>query len=275
MIMKTYRTLRSFERSLEKGIKQIINVNKFEPGAKKISEYKNKFSGRCFVIGNGPSLTIADLNTLKAHNEVCIASNSIYNLYDKTEWRPTIYTVHDFQEIKRTAKIISTLTPELKIAAQSASGRIHEIDGAVTIRLIDPDTKHGAVNFSDDIAKCVYDGGTVTYVSIQCACYFGFKEIILLGVDHSFAREKRKDGTVEIHSNIQNHFEDYQSDSFWGNGMKDEDYVVFPLDFATMAFEKAREYADGHGIKIYNATRGGKLEVFERVNFDELFQEEK
>ena len=68
MIMKTYRTLRSFERSLEKGIKQIINVNKFEPGAKKISEYKNKFSGRCFVIGNGPSLTIADLNTLKAHN---------------------------------------------------------------------------------------------------------------------------------------------------------------------------------------------------------------
>ena len=112
-------------------------------------------------------------------------------------------------------------------------------------------------------------------MSIQCACYLGFKEIILLGVDHSFAREKRKDGTVEIHSNIQNHFEDYQSDSFWGNGMKDEDYVVFPLDFATMAFEKAREYADGHGIKIYNATRGGKLEVFERVNFDELFQEEK
>jgi len=38
-----------------------------------------------------------------------------------------------------------------------------------------------------------------------------------------------------------------------------------------MAFEKAKEYADGHGIKIYNATRGGKLEVFERVNFDDLF----
>lgn len=53
--------------------------------------------------------------------------------------------------------------------------------------------------------------------------------------------------------------------------MNDEDYVVFPLDFATMTFEKAREYADGHGIKIYNATRGGKLEVFERVNFDKLF----
>ena len=40
MIMKTYRTLRSFERSLEKGIKQIINVNKFEPGAKKYPNTK-------------------------------------------------------------------------------------------------------------------------------------------------------------------------------------------------------------------------------------------
>ncbi len=33
--MKIYRTLRFYERSLEKGIKQIINVNKFESGVKK------------------------------------------------------------------------------------------------------------------------------------------------------------------------------------------------------------------------------------------------
>ncbi len=32
----------------------------------------------------------------------------------------------------------------------------------------------------------------------------------------------------------------------------------------------AKNYADSHGIKILNATRGGKLEVFERVNFDEI-----
>ena len=38
-----------------------------------------------------------------------------------------------------------------------------------------------------------------------------------------------------------------------------------------LAYQAAREYADRHGIKIYNATRGGKLEVFERVDFDSLF----
>ena len=40
------------------------------------------------------------------------------------------------------------------------------------------------------------------------------------------------------------------------------------------AYQKAKQYAETHGIKIYNATRGGKLEVFERVDFDSLFEKE-
>ena len=96
----------------------------------------------------------------------------------------------------------------------------------------------------------------------------------MLGVDHSFAREQRKDGSIEVNSKTKNHFEHYQTESFWGNGQKDEEAVVFPYDFATMAFEEAKKYSDKHSIKILNATRGGKLEVFERVNFDSLFKGE-
>lgn len=40
------------------------------------------------------------------------------------------------------------------------------------------------------------------------------------------------------------------------------------------AFISAKRYADTHDIKIYNETRGGMLEVFERVDFDTLFKEE-
>ena len=106
---------------------------------------------------------------------------------------------------------------------------------------------------------------------MQCAVYLGFREIILLGVDHSFVREIRKDGTVEVNKGNKNHFANYQTNDFWGNGLNDVETVLFPVDFATMAFETAKQYADTHGIKILNATRGGKLEVFERVNFDSLW----
>ena len=266
---RLYPIIRGFSRTIEKGVKRILNLNRFKSGRVAIQKYKNFYDGqRCFIIGNGPSLTIKDLEKLKEFGEISIASNSIYNLFPNTEWRPTIYTVHDFQEIKKTREKISAVKTELKIVAMSASGRIYNIDEAILLRLIEP--KRGGY-FSDDISKCVYDGGTVTYVSLQCAVYMGFKEIILLGVDHSFAREQTKDGKMIINNKIKNHFQNYQTDDFWGNGQKDEEAVVFPLDFATDAFITARHYADEHGVRILNATRGGKLEVFERVNFDTLF----
>ena len=270
---RIYSVIRSTSRTIEKGIKRLQNVNRFKTGSAEIQKYKNFFTGkRCFIIGNGPSLTIKDLETLKAHGEISIASNSIYNLFGATEWRPNIYTVHDFQEIKKTREKISAVKSELKIVAMSASGRIYDVDGAVLLRLIDPE--NGTIRFSDDIAECVYDGGTVTYVSIQCAVYMGFRQIILLGVDHSFAREQTKDGKITVNKTVKNHFQNYQTNDFWGNGQNDEEAVVFPLDFATEAFIAAKHYADAHGIEILNATRGGKLEVFRRVDFDTLFNAE-
>ena len=36
----------------------------------------------------------------------------------------------------------------------------------------------------------------------------------------------------------------------------------------------AKQYTDQHGIKIYNATRGGELEVFERVTMEDVLAKE-
>ena len=38
-----------------------------------------------------------------------------------------------------------------------------------------------------------------------------------------------------------------------------------------LGYEAAKKYAEMNEIKIYNATRGGKLEVFQRVEFESLF----
>ena len=268
---KVYPVLREFSCVIEKTFKRVMNINKFKNGQAAIRKYKNFYEGRrCFIIGNGPSLRTNDLDKIKNAGEISFASNSIYNLYDKTEWRPTIYTIHDYWEIKNTFKKISELTPKLKIVAISPSCRVRKIDRGILLKFANRDEKDQEILFSDDISECIYDGGTVTYTSIQCATYLGFKEIILLGVDHSFAKERTKDGKI-INSNVNNHFQNYLNDYAKESGIVDEDYVVFPIDFATMAFEKAKEYADSHGIKILNATRGGKLEVFERVDFDSLF----
>lgn len=231
---------------------------------KKLKSLKNKYEGkRCFIVGNGPSLNVEDLERLK--NEITFGFNRIYYIFDKTDWRPTFYCSEDIQIIQNSIEEINTLDIEYKFIPI-----ILKHDYSINIRLatyfnqIYNKNQLSMPDFSDDISKYIACGGTVTYSAIQMAAYMGFKEIYLIGVDHSFARYKDKDGNIIEDKNAKDYFCDEYN--------KDKDKLNIPrLDESTLAYIKAEEYSRQHDFRIYNATRGGKLEVFERVNFDELF----
>ena len=49
---------------------------------KLLKTFRNKHKGRrCFIIGNGPSLTANDLNKIKRNNDISFAFNRIYHIY--------------------------------------------------------------------------------------------------------------------------------------------------------------------------------------------------
>ena len=62
---------------------------------------------RGFIIGNGPSLTVADLEKLK--NEITFASNRIYLAFDETNWRPTYYNMCDVVVGRENKDIVKKL----------------------------------------------------------------------------------------------------------------------------------------------------------------------
>ena len=67
---------------------------------KELKKYKDAYKGkRCFLIANGPSLKVEDLNLLKG--EYTFGCNKIFYLFDKTEWRPTFYCILDKDYIER------------------------------------------------------------------------------------------------------------------------------------------------------------------------------
>ena len=67
-----------------------------------------KYKGqRCFIVGNGPSLNLEDLNKLK--NEKTFAFNRIYYIFDKTEWRPSFYITEDIKIISNSLDEINKL----------------------------------------------------------------------------------------------------------------------------------------------------------------------
>mgnify|MGYP003287963286 CR=1 FL=1 len=219
----------------------------------KLEKYKNIYLGkRCFVIGNGPSLRMDDLTKLKQNNEICFGSNGIYHAYDKTDWRPDYYVIVDFIRYKESYETIKTFPGETMFVR-----RFYNMEGMEYNResnVFNSPPQKSYYEFSGDITKAIYSGATVTYNMLQIAAYMGFSEIYLLGVDFSFDTLQSK-GT--------NHFDTrYETTS----KMKD----IFHHDENLAAYIAAEKYSRDHGFRIYNATRGGKLEVFERVNFDSL-----
>ena len=240
------------------GVNSIKNIFVYMRYKQQIEKLYNIHNGeRCFIIGNGPSLVVDDLDKLKDEN--CFASNRIYEIFDKTDWKPCYYCVQDYELINEEYEKIDQLKWVKKIIAFPPVKKFIWFSDSVCLKLIYEEFYPELPNFSEDISKGVYEGFTVTYMAIQIAVYMGFKEIVLLGVDHNYSMTMMPDGTV-AKQDIDDHF-----------SKKDKITNLPQLYKSTLAYQAAKKYADEHGIKIYNATRGGKLEVFERVDFDTLF----
>lgn len=219
----------------------------------KIEQHKNKFKNkRCFIIGNGPSLRVEDLE--KLDSEVTMASNSMYILFDKTNWRPSYYFCQDPVMLTKIIKNIRKIKCTKFIGS---TGKFKHTDKNAAYYKIDSENYYNGdkPKFSDDVSNIVYDGFTVTYSMLQFAMYMGFEEIYLLGIDFNYI----------INDKNQIDKESYPDERMATNVGGNPD-----IEYNLSAYEEANRYANEHGVKIYNATRGGKLEVFDRVNFDEL-----
>ena len=270
----------------------------FDGAAKILWEYKGRYAGRrCFIIGNGPSLKAADLTRIKENGDFSIASNRIYLIFDQTDWRPDVFTSADEECIAMSLAEMSAIEAELKIIPVMPSEKMFPVKGALPVHFHINDNnwiiEGTSPSFSDDITQWIGNGKTITYVNMQIAAYLGFKEWILIGVDHCYSKymyvpdylrnydwkrnrlNLQPGQSIEIQAKnnalgeVQNHFcTDYADGLSNGEG---EAGLSYWIEESVRAYKSAQQYATSHGIRIVNATRGGKLNVFKRVSFDSLF----
>lgn len=232
---------------------------------KELKSYKEKHAGQiCFVIGNGPSLSAKDLQALHEKGIPSFGTNRIYKIFDQTDWRPTYYISEDANVLRGVQKEASALSAGAKFIPVNLKWYEDITVAEASYFWMDyqsycPET----FNLSLDIPHSVRCRGTVTTTCIQFAIYMGFSEIYLLGVDHNFSKMVDKNGNVIEDNTVQSHFaKDYNSD------IKD---LGFHVDEATEAYIDIEKLSQKiKTFKVYNATRGGKLEVFERVDFDKI-----
>lgn len=233
---------------------------------KRLRKLKNAHRGqRCFIVANGPSLRAEDLARLQENGEITFGMNRIYKFFPDTAWRPTYYVCEDINIFHESQDEINAIPAKLKfIPVNHKWYNGVDIKDAMYFWANYNRAKDYPDSFSPEIAHQMDSMGTVTFTCINIAAYMGFTEIYLIGVDHNYQVTINEDGQTVVDKTAKDYFcENYDDDI--------KDVVVHDMRQNTIAYRKAKHYCDEHGIHIFNATRGGKLEVFERVDFDTLF----
>lgn len=234
----------------------------------KIEQLRDSHAGRrCFLIGNGPSLNMYDLDKLA--REITFACNNIHLAFSNTDWRPTYYTVSDPLAAKRYAGIIKKLGLT-KIFSDSVKPYFDHSDDIIWLEQIqyarDDDLSDFA--FSFDLTKGVYHGATTLYIQLQMALFMGIKEVYLVGVDFDYKQsssqiERSGLGVFIEHGGESNHFHpDYRE--------ADERWWLADKEFQVKTYSFAREVFEACGGKIFNASRRTKLDVFPQVQLDSI-----
>ena len=214
---------------------------------------KNKYEGkRCFIIGNGPSLTLDDLSKLK--NEYTFATNKFYQYYKLINWKPTFYLSIDRDVIRNNISDLISIdngSNFINIAEKRRFPKNHKshfifLKGKFRIN------RHGTYQskVSNELNKYFSFSENVVCNCIEFAFYLGFKEIYLIGVDNNYSGNNNY--AKEIHNEIKPDF----------------NYEATLYTYKTLF-----DYAKKNNILLLNATRGGKLDCIPRRTLESVFNE--
>ena len=213
------------------------------------------------VVGNGPSLTAEQLDSLSHFPS--IASNKIGLIFDQTAWRPTIFSIADpllifkmerddldgYPLVVCPRSVFFSVNHRKKLAWRAISLRSARQKLAFRELSVDP-LKDG-----------FYGGKTITIFNIQLAMWAGAKRIYLLGCDHNYV-EPQYAGVKKIpHGEVSNHFDP---------NYRKQNEVVNNAPVARMneAYAFTRLLADACEVEIINLTPGTKLTAFELGDFE-------
>lgn len=241
------------------------------PDYTRLAKLKDKHSGqRCVIIGNGPSLNKMDLRRIE--NEVTIGVNGIFYKTEESGFRPDYYVVEDSSVMKENIEAIRNYDVPFKLFPTNYRD-LHPPGANVSFfrmnRGFYESTSENfcSPRFSTDFALRAYCGQSVTYINLQLAFFMGFSEVFLIGMDFDYTIPDSADQQGDIITSNEddpNHF----NPEYFGKGKTWKDPK---LDRVLQNYKSAKRVYEAHGRKIYNATKGGKLELFERVEFDDMF----
>ena len=241
-----------------------------------ISSFHGKYQGkRVFLIGNGPSLLRTPLDQLQG--EYTFAMNRIALIYDRVKWSPSFFVCPTINVVRAEWRKDVLKTISLGIPSFVYSNLREHIKHRANVIYINCTHGKEIVSYapdewwSYDVSQRVCKFGTSMLVALQIAVYMGFNPIYLLGCDLGFKRPGNKLTSNSLISKVIHRLTGRQTNTGQDLNHFDQSYGTpgFPPDTLNRnmlaAYNLALRATKKIGTQIYNATIGGELEVYPRV----------
>jgi len=228
---------------------------------RRLAEMKDIHKGkRAFIIGNGPSLKQTDLSKLK--NEITFGMNRIYLAFPEWGFTTSYICVTNNLVVEQFTDDLAALPMPKFIAWRSH----RHFDKNMSIKEIPTFTytSYTGPRFATDARGRIWEGATVTNLALQLAYHMGVEKAILIGVDHNFKDKGEANKTVVSEDDDPNHF----MPNYFGKGVK---WQLPDLDTSETGYTFAREAYRKAGHEVIDATVGGKLDIFPKVDYESLF----
>ena len=214
----------------------------------------NRRGDTCVIVGNGPSLNQTDLGQLEGTDVFC----SNYAHLNAELFRCATYL-----------SVVNNLVAEQGAASFSMLQGVTKFFPYWLAYCIVPDESTyffksvGRPEFSTDINENVSWRHTVSFFQLQLAYGLGYHRVALIGFDHSYAQKVgvQEGAVIEQESPDQNHF-----DPRYFKGKK---WHAADVDNMEAMYRLAKQAYEADGREIVNATVGGHLELFRRVELAE------
>ncbi|UWZ86126.1 6-hydroxymethylpterin diphosphokinase MptE-like protein [Occallatibacter riparius] len=211
------------------------------------------------VVGNGPSLRLEDVEAFDALGIPSIASNKINMVFNRTKWRPKLFTLADPLLLHKLPaehydNIERVLLPHTHVLMAKTPRKLQ------WRHLLNPEGEEKYLVRQEklDPLNGFFVGGTITVPNLQLAMWAGAKTIYVIGCDHFYANENSKTGAKKSpHQGVSNHFDP--------NYRKPGEIVnEAPVDVMNRGYAVMRQIADQRGVRVVNISRKSALDAFER-----------
>lgn len=225
---------------------------------KKLEKYKNIHKGqRCFLIANGPSLIKTNINLLR--NEITFGLNRIYLNYPNMLFKPNYLVCINKLVLNQFANEFKNESMP-KFINWQCRNRFKDQNNIYYL-----EQNFSPSHFSENISKSITPSATVTFAALQIIYYMGFKEVIIIGMDHNFVyKGKPNEAQKRTEDKDVNHF----SPDYFPKGMKWETPDLRATEYF---YQEAKQKFEIDNRRIFDATIDGKCQIFEKRELESFF----